>query len=61
MNCGAIRKGTGEVCEKDWPHPGENHRLSNCDARKTVEWDDSEIEVSPWNRPLEPLLNKKAG
>ncbi len=61
MICGAIHGKTGAVCDRECPHPGQLHRLENCDARKTVEWGDDEIAVSPWNRPLEPLINKKAG
>jgi len=59
MTCGVTRSNTGAMCELEYPHQGRLHRLSNCDSRKTQEWDDEEIAVSPWNRKLDPILIEK--
>ena len=59
MTCEVTHGATGAICELEYGHAGK-HRRSNCDARKTVEWDDSEIAVSPWNRPLDPVIVKKS-
>lgn len=60
MTCGARHSKTGSVCELEYPHADKPHRLSNCNARLTIEWGDDEIAPSPWNEPLEPILLKKA-
>jgi hypothetical protein len=61
MICGAIHKESGAVCELEYPHSGRRHRLSNCNPKLTIEWDDSAIADSPWNQPLTPVILKKVG